>query len=569
MTPPATPPSGLPAGFRADFLARNLAALGERDGGLVRRLTWPVSEAHVRIEPGGAALLNWRRAWRRLDLEGEAQGGRIVQRASIPGTGGVLLGSGLGELVESALAESGDAPWIAWERDPWLVRLMLSRVDFSDELSSGRLTLALASDLVPLARSLAGGGLAAMELRAHPLLGSIYASELEALLSGAAGQVALVAEGELFVDQIKRALGRRNLIPIPVDLERLSLEELDHTVRTLRPALLFSINYTHGLAEFCEQRSLPWVCWEVDPSTDELQPLKTPTRRGHVFTYARRHVSEFKAAGFSSVHAMPLAADVLDRKPWEEHGPERENYRAQVAFVGASMVQRGRELFEDLVRRADRAGIAGARERCEQLLARQRGPSSAFHLGAWLDREWPELEAALASTSGPSARTALGEVAAAEKRLGLVAGLSDFDTQVWGDEGWKLVETHGIRWRGGARHQTDLPRIYSSAEVNLDIGRLYQSDIITMRVFDVLACGGLCLTEANEEVSELFEIGAELDVYEGAEDLQRRIRWWLERPLERARVAARGREAVLERHTIDRRLGVMLGYAFSSESCAA
>ena len=558
-------PPGLPGEFQARRLERNLAALAGRNPKLVERLGWPAGESHVRFESNGATRLLWRRGWHRLDLSGAARAGTIIRQAARSGQEGILMGCGLGEIVEAVLAECTTTRWTAWERDPWLLRLMLARLDLSEAISAGRLKLALGGDLVELARD----GAVEKQLRVHPVLGSIYAGEVEAVRLGSSGDVALVAEGELFVDQVRGALGRRGLVPITVDLEQLSVEELDHTVRSTRPAVLLAINYTHGLAEFCESRRLPWICWEIDPSTDDLKPLESPTRCGHVFTYARQHVQEFEAAGFTSVQHLPLASDVHSRRPWEAVADERKEFGAQVAFVGASMVQSGRELLDDLVRRAEQLGFADARQRCQALLGRQRSQPTEFGLGRWLARDWPDLEPALAELGGPSATVALGEAAAAEKRLGVLAGLAEFDTQVWGDGGWKLVESSGVRWRGGARHQADLPRIYSSADINLDVGRLYQSEIVTMRVFDVLACGGFCLTEANEEVGRLFAVGTELDVYKNPEDLARRVRWWLEHPDERKLVASSGRQAVLERHTIDQRIGHMLRVALGGIARAA
>lgn len=555
---PSPTTTDLPPSFDPERLEANLLALAAGNPGLAERLAWPAGNGHVRFEADGAALLRYRRSWNRLDLAGAARRGQVLREAPAE-RGGLLVGFGLGEMLEAALSEPDSASWVAWERDPWLARLALARYDLREALSSGRLTLALGADFVELARARArDAGEPNCSIRAHPLLGSIYTSELDALRRGSVGPVALVAEGELFVDQVRRALHRRGFLPVPVDLERLSLEELEHTVDAVRPELLLAINYTHGLAEFCEARKLPWIAWEVDPSTDRLAELPEPTRFGHVFTYARSHVDEFRSCGFASVQALPLAADVHERAPWDTYGPERKPYEVPVAFVGASMVSSGRALFERLSKRAAAAGLEGARPRFEAWLHKQRQAPMAYRIPAWIEREWPELEPALAAVGDLSARAALGEVAASEKRLGLLAGLGEFEPSVWGDEGWKLLESVGVTWRGGAKHRTELPRIYSSAAINLDVGRLYQSEIVTMRVFDVLACGGFCLTEANGEVASLFEIGSELDVYETPGELHEKVRWWLDHPRERARVAARGREAVLARHTIDQRLDGML-----------
>ena len=136
----------------------------------------------------------------------------------------------------------------------------------------------------------------------------------------------------------------------------------------------------------------------------------------------------------------------------------------------------------------------------------------------------------------------------------VVAALGRFGSHVWGDEGWRATEAHGVRYRGLAGHRVELNRIYSCAHVQLDVGRVYQADIVTMRVFDVLACGGFLLAERSDELGELFELGVELETWSELPELEEKLAHYLARPDEARRIAARGRAAVLERHTVRERV---------------
>ena len=46
--------------------------------------------------------------------------------------------------------------------------------------------------------------------------------------------------------------------------------------------------------------------------------------------------------------------------------------------------------------------------------------------------------------------------------------------------------------------------VYSNGGIHLVINRLYQNDMITLRVFEVLACGGFILAEYSEALEELL-----------------------------------------------------------------
>ena len=60
------------------------------------------------------------------------------------------------------------------------------------------------------------------------------------------------------------------------------------------------------------------------------------------------------------------------------------------------------------------------------------------------------------------------------------------------------------------------------------------------------------LTESRPELEELFDVGKNLVVFEGAEDLQDKIRYYLPHDSERKRIAMSGYSAVRE-HTYTNR----------------
>ena len=94
-----------------------------------------------------------------------------------------------------------------------------------------------------------------------------------------------------------------------------------------------------------------------------------------------------------------------------------------------------------------------------------------------------------------------------------------------------------------------------------DVNRLYQPDIVTMRVFDVLACGGFVLAEHNDAIEELFEPGVHLDCWRDTDELLAKARHYIAHPDEARRIARAGRERVLRQHTVTQRLETMLQVA--------
>ena len=151
-----------------------------------------------------------------------------------------------------------------------------------------------------------------------------------------------------------------------------------------------------------------------------------------------------------------------------------------------------------------------------------------------------------------------GEVSAAEKRVNYLARLGNFDMKVWGDEGWRVIEQYGVKYMGSAGHTYEINKIYDASYITININRLYQADIVPMRIFDIMACGGFVLVEYSRELDEIFEIGREVETYRAIDELVSKADYYLGHRAEALEIAELGREAVCKNHMISMRVNHML-----------
>lgn len=562
-----TDPTALPP-----ILRRNLALLLAQNRELVERITWPCGSEHVAWTDDGRAAYRVHQSWLPLSLSPEAAAdvglGEEGKHTDV-----LVFGLGLGEQLEHLLTVLPRARIWAWERDPWLLRQVLDRRDWTAALRRGQLKFLLTSDLLEVARSDRP-----IRIVSHPLLGDVYRIE-RALLERRPERIALLAAGGLFVDDVADALVEQGFSPFTWDLERWSREELLRVARQLEPEVGVAINYTHGLAEMCAEVGVPLRVWEIDPSTDVLPPLPgglagAPSQNTRLFTFRRANAQAFQNAGFAHADHLPLAANPERRKPAALTAEQQERYGGDVTFVGSSLVEQGLAFRSRLF-----AGYAfwkggdpdAAMEQVEaatqRVLDAQRDDQSTYRVPELLQQELGWFVQAFAkddtiyeSLGGASPDALLGEMAAADKRITYVANLGQVGVKVWGDAGWEHVAQYGAQVMGPAGHRDELTAIYSTDAIHVDIGRIYQSDIVTMRVFDVLACGGFCLAEWSEGLEELFVLGEELDAYRSLDELLEKVEYWLEQgPEARRAVGAAGRARVLKDHTIQQRVMRMLG----------
>ncbi len=561
-----TEPTALPPTLR-----RNLALLTAQNKELAERITWPCSSEHVAWTDDGQAAYQVHRTWLPLSLSAEDAADVAL------GDGGthtdvLVFGLGLGEQLEHLLTVLPKARIWAWERDPWLLRQVLDRRDWTPALRRGQLKFLLTSDLVEIARSERP-----LRIVEHPLLADVYRLERR-LLERRPERIALLAAGGLFVDDVAAALAEQGVSAVTWDLARWSREELVRVAEQLKPEVAIAINYTHGLAELAAELGVPLKVWEIDPSTDVLPDLPggpegAASQGTRLFTFRKGNVDAFEAAGFAHVEHLPLAANPERRKPTELSPEEQERYGADVTFVGSSMVEQGlafrSRLFAGYAfwKGGDPdAAMQEAEEATQRVLDAQRDDLSAYRVPEllaqelrWFVEAYGKDDAVYESLGGASPDALLGEMAAADKRITYVANLGQVGIKVWGDAGWDHVAQYGCEVMGPAGHRDELTAIYGTDAIHVDIGRIYQSNIVTMRVFDVLACGGFCLAEWSEGLDELFVIGEELDTYRSLDELLEKVEHWLERgPEARRAVGAAGRARVLKDHTIEARLRHML-----------
>lgn len=526
----------------------NLAALNRVQPTLVERLCRPSVDDHI---AGTPVHLTLNRTRYPLATNPEA-----LHRCCPTGETGTLLvfGVGTGDVLNAVLRGNPDATVIAWDRDPAMMRLALGNHDFSQRTRMGTLKWALGEDIVDHRSS------DPVRVVDHPLLRHVYAAERHLLMSAPDTPCALMCSGGLFVDDVTAHLQNSGMAVYTWDIQRQPPKSLSETAQRIRPEFAFAINYFPGISKACADLEIPLVVWEIDPATDGLAPVGGNTDHVHIHTYRASNVARFEAAGFRHVAYTPLAANTRKRTPCPDGG----RMGPEVCFVGASMVDQAmefRSLFLDAWVAAH-PGDTDARSHgltlLNGLLTQQRMQPRKYLIPELMMRHMADFVTAVEGHLPHDPVALVGEMAAAERRLTVAARLGGEGLHVWGDPGWKAAEPHGVVHRGFAGHHQQLTTIYQQGKIHVDINRLYQLDIVPMRVFDVLACGGFLIAEHSPALSALFTIGEELESWSSIDELVEKVRFYKKHPDAARRIAERGRIAVVERHSMADRVSAML-----------
>ncbi len=152
-------------------------------------------------------------------------------------------------------------------------------------------------------------------------------------------------------------------------------------------------------------------------------------------------------------------------------------------------------------------------------------------------------------------------------RRDFFAGLLDFDFKIWGSDWEKAGPLSHIIQRDGERIPTeDTIKIFNASKINVNLhSSTYHSgvnpfgDFLNPRTYEIAACGAFQLVDERRYLAENFEVGTEVVTFNSLQDMRDLAREYLEKPEERAEIAAASRQRVLKEHTFEHRLRELMG----------
>ena len=100
----------------------------------------------------------------------------------------------------------------------------------------------------------------------------------------------------------------------------------------------------------------------------------------------------------------------------------------------------------------------------------------------------------------------------------------------------------------------DMYNLFSHSKIVLNFHVGVAGDYAgNMRMFEVTGIGSCLLTDNKKNMSDLFNTGSEVVVYDNADDCISKVRWLLEHEDERKKIASAGQQKTLKSHTVENR----------------
>lgn len=146
-------------------------------------------------------------------------------------------------------------------------------------------------------------------------------------------------------------------------------------------------------------------------------------------------------------------------------------------------------------------------------------------------------------------------------RIRLLESLTDFDLRVYGNPDWEILLKDSPlkeRFYGAIDPVNELPHMFASAKINLNIHSVQCMGSLNQRDFNAPVAGGFLLSDWVPAAADYFEPGSEAVYWNSVDDMRNKINYYLQRPDERAAIMRRGAMRVQNDHTYLSRVSELL-----------
>lgn len=360
-------------------------------------------------------------------------------------------------------------------------------------------------------------------------------------------------------------------------------------------AFVFSVNFFPAISYTCRRFRVPYVCWSVDSPVPELFSNALKSEWNRVFLFDRAQYEFFRPVNPDCIFYLPLATNT---KRWEDvvlHMTEEDfaRYGADVSFVGSLYTEKCR--YDMLPKQPAGSAAGGSIAPAEAVGAAGGGDGrtgtrglSTFTQGfvdglmeaqlhvygcnfiadslpdrviaeiAGADPDFYEGSDTYADTRRYlTAHQYIGvKLAALERERTLNRLAEHFRVALYTRSDTSRLKN--VDCRSSVRTLTEMPKVFHASRINLNMTMRPIETGLSLRVWDVLGCGGFLLTNYQAEIPEYFEIGRDLETYSSMEELEEKIRYYLSHDDERIEIAVNGYEKTAGHHTYELRIAEMI-----------
>lgn len=332
-------------------------------------------------------------------------------------------------------------------------------------------------------------------------------------------------------------------------------------------SFVFTINFFPWLSDLCEIAHITYISLIVDSPVLELYATSISNKCNKIFLFDKILFQEFESYNPGHIFHTPLATNIVrnDRVISEASDKTKSHFSSDISFIGSTYQEKCPYNHAKLpeLERGYAQGLIEAQLKVygynfiEDVISEEFADT---FLKCTPDAyKFPE--GSRKNNRALVAQAYLSVKTAEQERLRALKMLSDnFNVDIY--TGSDTTSMPNIHNRGFARSLDEMPIIFNQSKINLNITAKSIRSGLSLRIFDVLGCGGFLITNYQAELPEFFEIGKDLVAYDSLENLKQLCAYYLCHEDERMEIARNGYEKVKKLYTYDKLLLHMIDLSF-------
>lgn len=349
--------------------------------------------------------------------------------------------------------------------------------------------------------------------------------------------------------------------PDPINPDESHRTIIADSIEKEKPDYVISYLFIPMVSEVTHSYGIPYISWTYDSPLTSLFCKELEYDNNYAFVFDKQEYLRLKSLYNANVYYLPMAAYPTRVGAIDLKDDEISRFSSDISFIGT--------LYQE---NAYNSYIAYL----DELTQLELKHYLITHLRNWSEpKSWPSLSdhavknifdtlsAADWNTTNLSINEFLGLLFLTRKlveidRVTLLNALAEnhsVDLYTGDTHNPSLIN---VNCHGRVDYNTDMSKIFYCSKINLNITLPSIESGIPQRVYDIMACGGFCLSNYQPEMDELFTIGRDIEAFHSVEELLEKSDYYLKHEDARLRIAINGYKLMQEKHTIQHRINEML-----------
>lgn len=357
-----------------------------------------------------------------------------------------------------------------------------------------------------------------------------------------------------------------------IKILEVNASEVDLLIETLEESsfdLVVTYDFIASVSVACEEVGVKYYSWVYDSPLLSLYTKEAKNSVNYISVFDKKQCERLQVEGLAHVKYFPLATEVNLFAAVKISEEDEKKYGADVSFLGRLYEKRG---FEELFQDGPQEYLEEAEAILREKLCQWDGENHLYGKASdeLISYMYSKINPAEYEDYNVDKRYFCESMKLARKcneyeRVELLNKVAEKYNVTLYTENTKQNALSNVKIHPWVDYLYEMPKVFALSKINLNITSRSIETGIPQRVWDILAVGGFCLTNYQQELEDYFEIGKDLEVYHNPEELLEKIDYYLKNEKERLRIALNGYKKVREHHSYEKRLQEIFEWIFEGE----